>query len=162
VEQRDGLDTDLGWTLGVVFRAYVKAVDEVLSHLPGGPRGYQVLAAAAQETTAGQGALAQRLGIDRTVMTYLIDDLERAGLVERRLDPDDRRNKRIVATALGRERSEAARSRLKAVEDHVLAALEPGDRSTFRGFLQRLAVRAQAADPVRDACQVVEELDGAC
>src|ERR1700733_12114543 len=81
------LSDDLGWALGVVFRGYVKATHEALADLPGGPRGYQVLAAAAGDEHGSQLALAQHLGVDRTVMTYLLDDLESAGLIERRPDP---------------------------------------------------------------------------
>src|ERR1700682_3913078 len=92
------LDQDLGFTLGVVFRAYLNAANAVVCDIPGGPRGYQILGAAIQHQAGGQGALAQRLGVDRTVMTYLIDDLETAGLVERRADPLDRRSRNIVAT----------------------------------------------------------------
>src|ERR1700716_3305986 len=83
------LDQDLGFTLGVIYRAYIKAANALVSDIPGGPRGYQVLVAAIQHQADGQGALAQRLGVDRTVMTYLIDDLEEASLVERRADPLD-------------------------------------------------------------------------
>jgi MarR family transcriptional regulator for hemolysin len=43
-------------------------------------------------------ALAQHLGIDRTAMTYLLDDLETAGLIERRPGPADWRARRVVAT----------------------------------------------------------------
>lgn len=154
------LDDDLGWSLGVVFRSYVRTVEALVSDLPGGPRGYQVLAAAAQDLPGGQGALAQRLGIDRTVMTYLVDDLEAAGLVERRPSPTDRRNKRIVATEHGRRTWASTRDRLERAEDHVLGALAPAERDQFRGLLRTLAVRAQSADPVADACTVVEELDG--
>src|SRR5204862_8339718 len=46
---------------------------------------------AAQGVVRTQLALAQHLGVDRTVMTYLIDDLEAAKLIERRPDPTDRR-----------------------------------------------------------------------
>src|ERR1700687_2849425 len=80
------LDDDLGFALGVIFRAYIKAANAVVCDIPGGPRGYQILVAAVQHQADRQGALAQRLGVDRTVMTYLIDDLEEAGLVERRAD----------------------------------------------------------------------------
>ena len=96
------LSNDLGWALGAVFRGYVKATHEALADLPGGPRGYQVLAAAAGDEHGSQLALAQRLGVDRTVMTYLLDSLAEAGLVERRPDPADRRARRVVATARGR------------------------------------------------------------
>src|ERR1700735_1713517 len=99
----DALADDLGWGLGTVFRAYVPAAHEAVADLPGGPRGYQVLSAAAQGAVGSQLALAQHLGVDRTVMTYLLDDLESANLIERRPDPADRRARRIVATDKGNE-----------------------------------------------------------
>src|ERR1700681_3366300 len=100
----DALAEDLGWGLGMVFRAYVTAAHSALADLPGGMRGHQVLSAAAQGAVSSQLALAQHLGVDRTVMTYLLDDLEAAGLIERRPDPADRRARRIVATPCGDER----------------------------------------------------------
>ena len=57
------LEGDLGWMLGVVFRAYAKAADHALSDLPGGPRRYQVLSAAVGEPPRNQGAIGQDLGI---------------------------------------------------------------------------------------------------
>ena len=82
----DVLRDDLGWALGVVFRAYAKAASAAFADVPGGPRGYQVLAVAAVRSRPGsqQQELASHLGVDRTVMTYLLDDLERAWPIERR------------------------------------------------------------------------------
>jgi hypothetical protein len=57
----DALADDLGWGLGMIFRAYVKAANAAVADLPGGPRGYQVLSAAAQGTVGSQLALAQHL-----------------------------------------------------------------------------------------------------
>ena len=39
---------DLGWGLGVVLRAYATAAHTAVADLPGGPRGYQILSAAAR------------------------------------------------------------------------------------------------------------------
>ena len=83
----DRLSGDLGWGLVVLFRAYVKAAEAIADDVPGGNRGYQVLSAAARDEPGSQAAMAQSLGIDRTVMTYLLDDLEAARLVERHADP---------------------------------------------------------------------------
>ena len=153
-----GVDGDLGWALGVVFRSYVKATEIALAGVPGGPRGYQVLATAVAGPPRTQLALAQQLGVDRTVMTYLLDDIERAGLVERRPDPADRRARQVQVTAKGRDLSNDLRERLEKAEDHVLAVLPDGDREQFRTLLRRLATAANAADPVGHACDVVEEL----
>src|SRR5580704_6937757 len=115
----DALADDLGWGLGVVFRAYVTAAHAAVADLPGGPRGYQVLSAAARSAVGSQLALAQHLGIDRTVMTYLLDDLETAGLIERRPDPSDRRAHRVVATQHGSDLLAKLQGRLRAAEAHL-------------------------------------------
>jgi hypothetical protein len=52
----EALADDLGWGLGVVFRAYVAAAHGAMVELPGGPRGYQVLAASAHSAVVSQAA----------------------------------------------------------------------------------------------------------
>ena len=157
------LSDDLGWALGVVFRAYVKAANVAFSELPGGPRGYQVLASAARGKPGSQLELAHHLGVDRTVMTYLLDDLEKAGLIERHPDPRDRRARHIVATASGRERLDYLDRRMQAAELHVLAGLDSEeDRRAFRALLFRLAAHAHALDPVRSTCEVVADVSVPC
>jgi DNA-binding MarR family transcriptional regulator len=139
---------DLGWGLGVVLRAYARAAHTAVADLPGGPRGYQILSAAAQGAVGSQLALAQHLGVDRTVMTYLLDELEAARLIERRPDPADRRARRVVATQLGSELLATLNDRLRAAEAHLLAPLDPETRETFRAHVRLLATRADALDPL--------------
>lgn len=146
--------------LGVVFRAYAKAADHVLGDLPGGPRGYQVLSSAIGEPARNQGSIGADLGIDRTILTYLIDDLEKAELVARRPDPADRRSRLVVATAKGRETWESRREALEHVEAHVLGALPAGGAESFRSMLQTVACSAQARDPLTDLCEAVTEARG--
>ena len=154
----DRLADDLGWGLAVVFRAYVKAADAVTDGIPGGHRGYQVLVAAARDEPGSQAALAQRLGIDRTVMTYLLDDLEAADLVARQPDPLDRRSRRIVATEHGRDVLADLETRFGHAEQHLLAGLAPDDRPVFRALLRDLAAHANALDPVVTACDAITDL----
>ena len=152
-----GLDGDLGWHLGTIFRSYLKAVEAVVSDLPGGPRGYQVLASAAQDPVGNQGSLAQQLGIDRTVLTYLVDDLEQVGLVERRPDPGDRRSRLVVATDQGRSLLLERQQAMRQVEQHILGPLGD-DAPTFRALLHRLAPRTSELDPIISTCEIVEQL----
>jgi DNA-binding MarR family transcriptional regulator len=160
---REGvLRDDLGWALGVVFRSYVKAAGAAFADLPGGPRGYQVLAAAVRGQLASQLALAQHLGVDRTVMTYLLDDLEQARLIERHPDPADRRARRIVATMAGRELLDELDRRLRAAECEVLAGLEnEADRGTFRALLRQLAGRARELDAEPGPCEIAQQISPA-
>ena len=158
-ECQDALADDLGWGLGVVFRAYVTAAHAAVAELPGGPRGYQVLAAAAQSVVGSQLALAQHLGIDRTVMTYLLDDLETAGLIERRPDPADRRARRVVATEQGTKLLVALDCRLRAAEEHLLDPLDDESRRSFRSQVRLLATRINALDPLANACELADQVD---
>jgi DNA-binding MarR family transcriptional regulator len=165
VEVRDAtgcdnaLADDLGWGLGMIFRAYVKAAHAAVADLPGGPRGYQVLSAAAQGNVGSQLALAQHLGVDRTVMTYLLDDLEAANLIERRPDPADRRARRIVATRRGIDLLARLNDRLREAEAHLLAPIDATTRPTFRAQVRLLATQIDALDPPDSPCDLADEVD---
>ena len=152
------LEADLGWALGSVFRAYLKSAHAAVADLPGGPRSYQVLAAAGRDLPCSQQALGHRVGIDRSVMTYLVDDLAEAGLVERQPDPADRRARRIVLTDAGRARLDELDERFTMVEAHVLGVLDEADRDTFRSLLFQIARRADDLDPANSTCGVVNDV----
>lgn len=148
----------LGWALGVVFRAYLRSATTVTDGVPGGHRGYQVLHTAARAAPNSQAALGKQLGIDRTGMTYLLDDLERAGLVERRLAPGDRRIRHIVATRHGHQLLQDLDTRLAQIEAHLLAGLPQAEQESFTAQLRRLAGHVNGLDPVADTCAIVEDI----
>jgi DNA-binding MarR family transcriptional regulator len=150
------VESDLGWALGAVMRAYFRAVDKVVADVPGGPRGYQVLAACGREGPRTQLALAGRLGLDRTVMTYLLDDLQKADLVERRPDPTDRRARRVELTDNGRARLCALAEALAEAEERLLDRLDPDERDTLRHLLFRLATGSDTTEG--NLCQVAEKI----
>lgn len=150
----DSTDQSLGWPLGVLLRGYEAVVGTELDGLPHRHRGYQVLREVVHGDQPSQLALAVHLGIDRTVMTYLIDDLVAEGLVERRPNPADRRQRKIVATALGETRLAETCTRVAAAEDRVLGALSPVERALFRELLLRVAGGVQDVDAETDPCVV--------
>ncbi|WP_246040918.1 MarR family winged helix-turn-helix transcriptional regulator [Streptomyces cadmiisoli] len=151
------LGNDFGIAIGAVFRAYAKATEAAVADIPGGPRGYFVLTAAVQGEANNQRSLAERFGVDRTVMTYLLDDLERAGLVERRPDPADRRSRHIIATPHGAERWTELRGRVELVERHILAGLPEESRAGFQAMLCTLAGHVNAHGPMVDVCRIVAD-----
>ena len=148
-------DVDLGWALGSVTRSYLRAAKKAVAGIPGGPRGYLVLATAGRGEPKSQVALAQHLGIDRTAMTYLLDDLEQAGLVERRPDPTDRRARHVVITQTGRELLNELKRRLRDAEENLLQPLDEEERRVLRTLLHRLAISLAPADP----CQVMKAIE---
>ena len=155
----DALADDLGWGLGMVFRAYVMAAHAAVADLPGGPRGYQVLSAAAQTAVGSQLALAQHLGIDRTVMTYLLDDLEAAGLDRAPTRPRRPAGAPHRRHRQGTELLVTLDPRLRAAEAHLLDPLDDEARQAFRSQLRLLATRINALDPLDSACELAEQVD---
>jgi DNA-binding MarR family transcriptional regulator len=101
--------------------------------------GSSAFACAASDEAPSQSALGSQLGIDRTVLTYLLDDLERADLVARKPDPADRRTRQIVATETGRELLCEVERRLARAEAHILAGLPAEEQRTLKSLLTRLA-----------------------
>jgi MarR family transcriptional regulator for hemolysin len=149
---------DLGRHLGVLLRAYQGTVSSVIGDFPHATRGYQILAAVVSGDQPNQLALAAHLGIDRTVMTYLIDDLVEAGLVERQQNPADRRARKIVVTLHGAQTLTDVERRVHQAEDELLDALNARERETFRDLLQRVACGVRDVEPTTDPCDVADQL----
>lgn len=146
---------DFGQALSALLRRYLAGARAAVAELPGGPRGFQVMSIAAGGACRNQAAIAEALGLDRTVMTYLVDDLENGGFLIRRPDPADRRSRQLVLTDQGIAYHAAAERRIGEVEREVLAALPDADAKLFRELLSRTAV----GDPAigHDACEVAAD-----
>jgi DNA-binding MarR family transcriptional regulator len=71
-------------------------------------------------------------------MTNRIDRLERAGLVERRPDPDDRRGKLIALTAAGRRVIDETITRHVANEERLLSVLTTTEQKRLNALLRKL------------------------
>jgi DNA-binding MarR family transcriptional regulator len=67
--------------------------------------------------------LAARAGITAQSMGELVDDLEVKGYLERRLDPDDRRAKRIYLTERGRKNTRVGKQATVDVENSLAELL---------------------------------------
>ncbi len=141
--RESGLDSDLGWAIRMVSSAFRRVATSSVEDLPGGPRGYLVLVAVASGEPPSQLALAQQVNLDRTVMTYLLDDLETRQLITRRPDPRDRRARQVLITEEGRAQLERAQDRLSVAEARLLADLDEHDARRLRLLLTRVARTAQ-------------------
>ena len=136
-------DAELGWGLTAMVRAFGRLASASVAELPGGPRGHLVLATIARDRPPSQLALANALGVDRTVMTYLLDELEAAGLVQRRPDPADRRARQVLITPAGEAALAEFGSRLRLAEERLLAPLDQQEATAFRAMIERVARAAQ-------------------
>jgi DNA-binding MarR family transcriptional regulator len=100
---------------------------------------------------AREGAIQQELGaamgIDRTTMVSLIDQLESAGLAKRRPSAKDRRAREVVITPKGRTLLVRARRLIAQTEDDVLAGLTADQRRDLLALLRR-ALESAPAQPL--------------
>lgn len=81
------------------------------------------------------GALAQRARLSKQTMTTLVRLVERAGLVERSVDPSDRRATRVWLTAVGRELGPVAGAVVDDLAERVISALGPQATQSLRRSL---------------------------
>jgi len=87
------------------------------------------------ETT--QQGLTDGLCIDANYCVLLLNDLEEAGLVERRRDPSDRRRHIVSMTEQGRKALHQAEAAQQTLEDVILGALDEGERSVLAHLLRK-------------------------
>jgi DNA-binding MarR family transcriptional regulator len=116
------------------------------------PRAYCVLFHAL-EAERTQIQLAEISDLDKTTMVVTVDELEKAGLAERRPSSTDRRARIITATEAG-ERAVAEGTRIAdRVHREVLGALPEEQREVLVDALTRL-VEGHLATPVESERRV--------
>jgi MarR family transcriptional regulator for hemolysin len=136
---------DLGWLLSNANWALATAMTAALAPLGISGRAYHVLRAA----TSGeytQKALAEMVGIDKTTMVVTVDELESAGLAERRPSPSDRRAHVIAVTKAGERKLAKAEAVKEQVQAEALAALPAAQRKELLNALGTV-VQGLLADP---------------
>lgn len=84
--------------------------------------------------------LAERMSCEPSNATFVVDKLEKLGLVERRSHPTDRRAKHLVLTAAG----SASRERLLGLllQDSPLAGLSADQQRTLQSLLEQAITRS--------------------
>ena len=95
------------------------------------------------EGPVSQQELGEQLGIDRTTVVELIDDLEKKGVVERRRNPADRRSYALHLTARGRIVQKRATKALDAAVDEFFGPLTSAERKALADMLTRVILTAQ-------------------
>ena len=137
---------ELGHVSRSLFHMREQSIDEAGLSFP----QYQVLMHLfVAEEMGGQGELnpseiSERQGVSRNTMSSFIRNLEDEGLVERRLDPDDRRRFNISLTDNGRTLVSQYMHDHLATVDHCFSALTPDEQETLFRLLQKLGTHVTA------------------
>lgn len=90
-----------------------------------------------REETCLQQGLAQMLMLDPNNCVLLLNDLDEAGYVERRRDPEDRRRHLVEITPAGRRALAEAERKLESLEDEVLGNLSAEERLRLHDLLAK-------------------------
>jgi MarR family transcriptional regulator, lower aerobic nicotinate degradation pathway regulator len=122
----------LGWAIkDRTFEAF-EAAGESAYH-------YSVLAVLEESPRETQATIADALGYDRSWLVGLLDELEEAGLIERKRDPADRRRHLVSLQPAGKKRLARLRAISHGVEEEFLAPLDPEQREQLHAVLLTLA-----------------------
>ncbi len=140
------LASDLCWLLSRASHGLMTEFTAALEDLGISPRDHAVLTTAMTGEFT-QTEIARTVGLDKTTMVVTVDELEAAGLAERRPSSTDRRARVIVVTDEGERMVREADTVLDRVRDDVLSVLEPEQRQVFLKALGTLAC-GRLAEPV--------------
>ena len=133
--------------LAPLGRAYRRHVDKAfltlsVSHTLALP----VMLLGRLEDGVRQGALVDALGIEPPSLVPLLNQLERAGLVERRPDLTDKRAKTLHLTAAGRDLAERAESVATQVRVNLLRDIPAADIEVAARVLSQLQATLEKVD----------------
>jgi DNA-binding MarR family transcriptional regulator len=122
---------------GLLRGAYERFTGDALTGDPQA-RDFVVLDTLADQDADSQHELAERLGINRTIMVRLIDRLQEAGYVTRTRNPANRRSYMLSITEEGRAARDAMRQVIAERDARVTAILTPDERQRLNELLSLL------------------------
>ena len=140
-EQPEPLAANLGWLLAQASHVLKTELTAALEGLGVSPRAYHVLSTALGKRYT-QTELARIVGVDKTTMVVTLDELEVAGLAERRASPVDRRTRVVMVTEAGARKVRQAEEIAARIHADVLETLPAPQRRTLLDGLARLAASA--------------------
>lgn len=132
-----------GFLIALTHQLTRKGLHEALRPLGIEARHFGLLTAIAAHGGLSQARLMELLGLDKSVVVLIVDDLERLGLAERRGNPTDRRAHAIHITKKGRKRTKAAQRTAEQLGRTVFAGLSPRDRKQFDELLKQIIMNCQ-------------------
>jgi DNA-binding MarR family transcriptional regulator len=140
------LSANLCWLLSTAAHSLTTEMTRAMEGLGVSPRGFSVLTTALSGEFT-QTELARMVGLDKTTMVVTLDELEAAGLAERRPSPSDRRARVVAVTAAGERKVREAEEISARTNEDILGVLDPDEREAFMVALMRL-VGERLSEPV--------------
>ena len=101
---------------------------------------YVVLRTIRHHPGESQRRLGELAGLDRTTVGWVVGNLENKGLLRRRTDGADRRNKQFELTRLGERKLAEMEPRVHELQQHLLAPLDEDEKSALVQSLQKIVM----------------------
>jgi DNA-binding MarR family transcriptional regulator len=102
------------------------------------PRHGYTLSHLCENGPTSQQSLLDVLEVDPSVLVAILNDLENAGLAERKRDPEDRRRHIVEMSEQGRTALTAMEGTIDTIERELLADLSPADADQLRSLLSKV------------------------
>ena len=106
-----------------------------------GPRSFALLALVVGSPNITQSDLARALGIERSGLVAIVDELEGRGYLQRVAVPGDRRVQALVPTPTGTSAYADAHQRVQNHEASLLADFTKDERETLVELLKKIRLR---------------------
>lgn len=133
-------NAQLGFLLGRASRVMALRVDRAF-HDEGYPihlEHWIVLHNLSEERVHSQRALIELLGRDKTAVTRLLTQMEENDWIERQMDPEDRRSKRLSITRKGKALRDEIEPVITRVNRMVEQELPPGRLNESKTLLEEV------------------------
>lgn len=125
-----------------IRRAQMRVYEDffaTLADLDATPSRFTLMALISENPGIRSVDLARALGVARSGMVRLIDDLESRNLLSRKTLRSDRRNQALTLTALGRRKLDQLEQAVERHEEQVTYGLTASERECLLDLLRRVA-----------------------
>lgn len=133
-----------GYLVRRLHQIVVSACHEQWGDLSISPLQYAVLMAVRAFPGIDQRGLARAIAIDRSSVGTVSEQLERRGLIERRIGTRDKRNKELFLAEAGAALLRRAHPIAWEIQDRLLGVLEKKERAEFVRLLTKMVDRNNA------------------
>jgi DNA-binding MarR family transcriptional regulator len=133
------LEARIGYLLSKLGRRQSLRFSNLLKPLGLRPKHFALMNVVDLADGPSQQQVGEILGLDPSGLISVIDELETAGLLERRRAPEDRRRHALFLTRAGRAKLAKAREASRTRGEELIAPLSQAEAQTFHDLLQRIA-----------------------
>lgn len=135
------------WPLGRFFsiltKQYIGKVVMLLEHTPVDRYYFPLYLIGKNNGTINQQELADQLLMDKVSMVRILDALQKDGFIERKTNPEDRRERRLHITPKAEPWIIEIEKGIKEANEYFVNLLDPSLHATFQLILTELVTKTQ-------------------